>query len=63
MSGILYYVTGFWKTNPIVALGLFHFIGAANSYIHKLPFIVPLSGLADWSDFLEQVLPINSVNS
>ena len=26
------YVTGFWKTDQIVTLGLFHFIGPANSY-------------------------------
>ena len=28
-SPIIYYVTGFWKTDQIVTLGLFHFIGAA----------------------------------
>ena len=26
------YVTGFWKTDQIVTLGLFHFIGPANGY-------------------------------
>ena len=26
------YVTGFWKTDQIVTLGLFHFIGPANDY-------------------------------
>ena len=26
------YVTGFWKTNQIITLGLFHFIGPANAY-------------------------------
>ena len=30
------YVTGFWKTDQIVTLGLFHFIGPANSYSHTL---------------------------
>ena len=30
------YVTGFWKTNQIVTLGLFHFIGPENGYTHKL---------------------------
>ena len=31
------FVTGFWKTGRIVTLGLFHFIGPANSYTHTLP--------------------------
>ena len=26
-------VTGFWKTNQIITLGLFHFIGSANGHI------------------------------
>ena len=30
------YVTGFWKTNQIVTLGLFHFIGPANGHTHTL---------------------------
>ena len=30
------YVTGFWKTDRIVTLGQFHFIGLANSYAHTL---------------------------
>ena len=29
-------VTGFWKTDRIVTLGLFHFIGPANGYTHTL---------------------------
>ena len=33
---IYVYVTGFWKTNQIVALGLFHFISPANGYTHIL---------------------------
>ena len=28
----IYYVIGFWKTDQIVTLGLFHFIGRANGY-------------------------------
>ena len=28
----LAYVTGFWKTDQIITLGLFHFIGPANGY-------------------------------
>ena len=31
------HVTGFWETNQVVTLGLFHFIGPANSYTHILP--------------------------
>ena len=30
------FVIGFWKTNQIVTLGVFHFIGPANSYTHML---------------------------
>ena len=29
-------VTGFWKTDRNVTLGLFHFIGPANAYTHTL---------------------------
>ena len=47
------YVNGFWKTNQIVTLGLFYFIGPANSYTHALPIRSAIPGLADWSAFLE----------
>ena len=30
------YVTGFWKTNQIVTLSLFHFIGPTNGYTRTL---------------------------
>ena len=30
------FVTGFWKTDRIVTLGLFHFIGPANGHSHTL---------------------------
>ena len=30
------FVTGFWKTDRNVTLGLFHFIGPANAYTHTL---------------------------
>ena len=33
---ITLYVTGFWKTDQIVRLGLFHFIGPANGYTYTL---------------------------
>ena len=51
------FVTGFWKTDQIVTLGQFHFIGAANGYtcaLHIHSAIIP--GLVDWSAFVEQVL-------
>ena len=51
------HVTGFWKTDRIVTLGLFHFIGTctANGYTCTVHYIytVSLAGLADWSAFLE----------
>ena len=31
------YVTGYGKTDQIVTLGLFNFIGPADSYTHTLP--------------------------
>ena len=31
------YVTGFWKTDRNVKLGVFDFIFPANSYTHTLP--------------------------
>ena len=51
------YVTGFWRTDQIVTLSLFHFIGPANSYTYTLPIHSSIAGLADWSTFLERVLP------
>ena len=46
---------GFWITNQIVTLDLFHFIGPANTYTCTLyPFTVPLPGLVYWCAFLEQ---------
>ena len=47
-------VTGFWKTDQIVTLGLFHFIGTANGHTRKLHIQLP--GLGDWCAFLERVL-------
>ena len=47
-------VTGFWKTDRIVILGQFHYIGPAliPTRIHY-PYTVALLALADWSAFLE----------
>ena len=58
-----YYVTEFWKTNQIVTLGLFRFIGPANSYIHTLHNTVPLPSLVNWSAFLELRSFADPVNS
>ena len=52
------YVTGYWKTDRNVTLGLFHFIGPADSHTHSLPMHCALIGLADWSAFLELVCEI-----
>ena len=52
-KGQLYsYVTGFWKTNRIVTLGLFHFIGLADGYsctLHIHSAIARLGGLVCFS--------------
>ena len=58
------YVTGFMKTDWIVTLGLFYFIGPANGYMSTLvhyTYAVPLPGLVDWSAFLRAsfVNPLN----
>ena len=50
---IYIYATGFWKTNQIVTLGLFHFISPANGCTQTL-FI---HSAITWSAFLEPVLP------
>ena len=49
------YVTGFWKTDQIVTLGLFHFIGPS-TLVHYT-YTVQLPGLVAWSACLERVLP------
>ena len=49
-------VTGFWKTDQIVILGLFHFIGQLMATLVHYTYTVPLPGLANWSAFLERVL-------
>ena len=49
------YVTGFWKTDQIVTLGLFHLIGPVIATLIHYPFTVALPGLTDWSAFLEPV--------
>ena len=49
-------VTGFWKTDQNITLGLFHFIAQPrNSYIYTLylPMNCGTPGLADWSALVE----------
>ena len=55
--GLVIYVTGFWKTNEIVTLGLLYFIGQVMAALIYYPFTVPLPGLVDWSALLGQVMP------
>ena len=43
------FVNGFWKTNQIVTLGLFHFIGPANGYTCTLCIHSAITRLSDWS--------------
>ena len=50
------YVTGFWKIDQIVTLGLSHFIGPSNGYTHTLHVHSAITKLGDWSAFLERVL-------
>ena len=50
------YVTGFWKTNKIVTLGLFILLAQLMAtFIHNT-YTVTLPGLIDWCAFLERVL-------
>ena len=39
-------VSGFWKIDQNDTLGLFHLIGPANSYTHKLPIESGISMLS-----------------
>ena len=50
------FVTGFWKTDQNVTLGLFYFIVQLIVTLIHYPCTVALTGLADWSAFLRQVL-------
>ena len=36
VNAIIVFVIGFWETDQIVTLGLFHFIGPTNGYIRTL---------------------------
>ena len=56
------YVTGFWKADQIVALGLFQFIGPANSYTHALPIHSAITRLG-WLVSFSRVSFSNNINS
>ena len=47
------YVTGFWKTDQIITLGLFHFLAQLMATLVHYTYTVPSPGLVDWSAFLE----------
>ena len=48
-------MTGFWKIDQTIMLGLFHFTAPANAYTHTLPIYSVIT--SNWSAFLAQVLP------
>ena len=50
-------MTGYWKTVWIIILGLFRFIGRLIATLIHYPCTVALTGLTEWSAFLEMVLP------
>ena len=56
-ASLVIYLTGFWKTNEIVTLGLLYFIDQVMAALIYYPFTVPLPSLVDWSAFLGQVMP------
>ena len=61
-SNDLQYVTGFWKTNQIVTLALFNFIGLANSYMHTLPILIVITRLG-WLVCFSRASITNHVDS
>ena len=56
------YVTGFWKTDRNVTLGLFHFIGPANGYTHTLHIHTAIIRLG-WLVCFSRVTFADPVNS
>ena len=56
------YVTGFWKTDRNVTLGLFHFIGPANAYTHTLHIRTAIIRLG-WLVCFSRVTFADPVNS
>ena len=45
------------KTDQIVTLGLFILLAQLMATVAHYTYTEPLSGLIDWSDFVERVLP------
>ena len=55
--GWLYiYVTGFWKTDQIVTLGLFYFIGPTIGYTHTLHIHSRDATILQYIDTLQYLL-------
>ena len=59
---LISYVTGFWKTDWNVILGLFHFISPANSYTHTLSIHSAITRLS-WLDCFSTVTFTGHVKS
>ena len=59
---VFLYVTGFWKTDRIVTLGLLHFIGPANSYTCTLHIQSAITRLG-WLVCFSKVSFADPVNS
>ena len=55
-------MTGFWATDQIVTLGLFHFIGPANSYTCTLHIHSAITGIG-WLVCFSRVSFVDPVNS
>ena len=57
IANIIIIVTGFWKTDRNVTLGIFHLLAQLMATLIHYTFSLPLSGLVDRSAFLERLLP------
>ena len=55
-------MTGFWKTDRNVTLGLFHFIGPANAYTHTMHIRTAIIQLG-WLVCFSRVTFADPVNS
>ena len=62
MNTLLIYVTGFWKTDWIATLGLFHYIGPANGYTCTLHIQSAITRLG-WLVCFSRASFANPVNS
>ena len=62
LATLCVYVTGYWKSDQIVALGLFHFSGPPNCYTHTLPIHSAITRLG-WLVCFSRANFTNPVNS